>query len=97
MASKLPLPTDLHALVASYAAYSPTPSAAALRKYLETHPWIKGMVAACPRIHPGLIILGAPDLGLVDCSKCSTCAKARHFQIRQRYTASSLCEPSSTS
>ena len=62
MASKLPLPADLHALVASYAAYNPTPSAAALRTYFEAHPWIKGMVAACPEMHLGAIILDAPDL-----------------------------------
>ena len=85
MASKLPLPADLQALVASYAAYSATPSAAALRTYLEAHPWIEDIVSASPELHPGTIILGAPYLGLIDCLKCDTCLYARQHRIRRRY------------
>ena len=88
MASELPLPADLQALVASYAAYSgPTPSAAALQEYLLAYPWIEDMIAAFPMIHPGTVILGASCLGLLDCSKCSTCAYACHYRIRRRYEA----------
>ena len=88
MASELPLPADLQALVASYAAYSgPTPSAAALQEYLLAYPWIEDIIAACPVIHPGTILLHAPDLGLIDCSKCSQCAYACHYRIRRRYEA----------
>ena len=38
-------------------------------------------------IHPGTILLHAPYLGLIDCSKCSQCAYACHYRIRRRYEA----------
>ena len=85
MASKLPLPAELQARVASYAAHMPTPSGAAMRAYLEAHPWIEDMVAASPMLHPGTVLLGAPHLGLLDCSKCSSCMYASNYQIRRRY------------
>ena len=85
MASELPLLADLQALVASYAAHSPTPSAAAIRTYLDAHPWINDVVAAYPEKHPGKIILGAPFMGLGDCWKCDTCSYARLYRIRRRY------------
>ena len=87
MASELSLPADLQALVASYAAYSPTPSATAVRAYLAAHPWIDDVVAAYPEMHLGAVILGAPCLGLIDCSKCSRCQYARLYQFRRRYEA----------
>ena len=85
MASELPLPAELKARVASYAAYSPSPSAAAIRAYLDAHPWIEDMAAAYPEMHLGATILGAPYLGLVDCSKCSRCQYARVYQFRRQY------------
>ena len=85
MASSLPLPAELQARVSSYAAYSPSPSAAAIKAYLDAHPWIEDMAAASPMVHPGAIILGAPRLGFVDCSKCSCCQHANHYRIRRRY------------
>ena len=83
--SELPLPADLRALVASYAAYSPTPSAAAVRVHLEAHPWIEDVAAAYPEKHPGKIILGAPYMGLGDCWKCDSCSYAMLYRIRRRY------------
>ena len=85
VASELPLPADLRALVASYAANGPTPSAAAVRVHLQVHPWIEDMLAAVPELHPGTIVLRAPWLGLHDCRKCSCCAHARLYEIRRRY------------
>ena len=89
MGSELPLIADLQALVASYAAYSPTPSAAAIRTYLDAHPWncrsLHDVVAAYPERHPGEIVLRAPYVGLGDCWKCDTCSYARLYQIRRRY------------
>ena len=85
MASELPLPAELQARVASYAAPRPTPSGVAIREYLDAHPWIEDMAAACPMVHPGTIILGAPFLGLIDCSKCSRCQYACNYRIRRRY------------
>ena len=85
VASELPLPADLLALVAAYAANGPTPSAAAVRAHLHAHPWIEDMMAAVPELHPGTIVLGAPCLGLDDCRKCSCCEHARLYEIRRRY------------
>ena len=84
-ASELPLPADLLALVAAYAANGPTPSAAAVRAHLQAHPWIEDMIAAVPELHPGTIVLRAPSLGLHDCRKCSCCEHARLYEIRRRY------------
>ena len=85
MTSELPLPAELKALVASYAVLSPTPSAAAIQAYFDESPWIEDMVTAYPMIHPGIVIMGAPYLGLFDCSKCSHCLFACTYQIRRRY------------
>ena len=85
MTSELPLPADLQTRIASYAAYSPSPSGAAIRAYLDAHPWIEDMADAYPEMHLGATILGAPRLGLTDCSKCSRCQYARVYQFRRRY------------
>ena len=85
MASKLPLPAELQGRIASYAAHRPTPSGVAIREHLDAHPWIDEMAAAYPMMHPGTFILGAPYLGLIDCSKCSSCMYASNYQIRRRY------------
>ena len=85
LTSELPLPADLRALVASYAAWRPTPSAAAIRAHLDAHPWIGDVVAAFPERHPGNIILGAPYMGLGNCWKCDWCSYARLYRIRRRY------------
>jgi len=92
MSTELPLLADLQTLVASYAAYSPTPSAAAIRAYLDAHPWIGDVVAAFPERHPGELILGAPYMGLIDCWKCDTCSHARLYKIRRRYEPDVLPE-----
>ena len=83
--TELPLPADLRALVAAYAAYGPTPSAAAIRAHLEAHPWVEDMIEAVPELHPGTIVLSAPSVGLDDCWECSHCVTARLYRIRRRH------------
>ena len=82
--TELPLPVELRALVAAFAAYDPTPSAVAIRAHLQAHPWLEDMIAAVPELHPGAIILEASWVGLDDCWECSRCVTARLHKIRRR-------------
>ena len=81
----LPLSADVRALVAAYAAYAPTPTAAAMRAHLVAHPWIEDVAALYPEKHVGTIILRAPYIGLDTCWKCNHCAHAKLYDIRRRY------------
>ena len=82
---ELPLPAGIRAIIASYAAYTPTPSALAVRAYLAAHPWIEDVLAVHPERHTSSIILGAPYMGIGDCWKCNQCSYARLYRIRRRY------------
>ena len=81
----MPVPAGIRAHIASYAAYTPTPSAVALEQHMEAHPWINDVIAMYPDRHPGRIIMGAPFIGLGNCWKCDACSYAKLYQIRRRY------------
>ena len=85
LASELPLPAGIRAIIASHAAYTPTPSALAVRAHLAAHPWIEDVLAMYPERHTSSIILGAPYMGIGDCWKCNQCSYARLYRIRRRY------------
>ena len=83
-AYKLDLPEAVCSEIFEFAKFTPTLSAKALTKHLETHPWLKDMLIEFPGAPPCHIIL-FPNLGFQGCHKCDTCPTARLHQIRLRY------------
>ena len=85
MARLLTLPGDIQSFVAELARFKPTPSATALRARLEECPWIRPMIDEFPYMSPGLVLLRAKSIGLLDCRKCNSCAIGRVHLVRRRF------------